>query len=118
MPYRRLISACGAFAAGAGFITLLGWSLGNPFLTSFGSAKVPMAPSTAVLCILYGVAIVLRAGLPWHRGAYWLGIVVHSTGGLIALLLFALSFHGIYLDAEHLGFAAVGAVGGAPIGQM
>ncbi|MBI4515170.1 MAG: PAS domain S-box protein [Deltaproteobacteria bacterium] len=113
-----MIRTCGAVAAAAGLIALLGWALGFLFLASLGPGKIPMAPSTAVLFVLYGVAAVLRARLPLCAGAYWLGVVAHCAGAPVALLLFFLSYHGIYLDAEQLGFAAVGAVGGAPIGHM
>ena len=50
-----------------------------------------MAPSTALLFILYGVAAALRARFPLRRGAYWLGVALHCTGALVALLLFSLS---------------------------
>lgn len=66
-----------------------------------------MAPSTAVLFVLYGVAAVLRARLPLHRGAYWLGVGLHGAGALVAVLLFCLSYQRTYLDVGHLGFAAV-----------
>lgn len=118
IPCGRLVRICGLLAASAGVLALLGWGSGLLFLASLGSGKIPMAPSTALLFVLYGAATVLRARLPLHRGAYWLGVVVHGAGALIALLLFSLSYQGIYLDAERLGFAAAGTVGGAPTGHM
>lgn len=118
IPYGRLVRICGLFAASAGVIALLGWDFGLPFLASLGSGNIPMAPSTALLFVLYGAATVLRARLPLHRGAYWLGVVLHGAGAPVALLLFCLSYQGMHLGVEHLGFPAVGAVGGAPIGHM
>ena len=50
------IQICGALAAVTGIVALLGWILGNLLLASFGS-PVPMAPSTALLFILYGIAL-------------------------------------------------------------
>jgi PAS domain S-box-containing protein len=117
-PYGRLVRICGALAAGAGVVALLGWSSGLLFLASLGSGKIPMAPSTALLFVLYGVATVLRARLPLQRGAYWLGVALNGAGALVAVLLFFLSYQGIYLEAERLGFAPTGAVSGAPIGHM
>ena len=118
IPHGRLVRTCGLLAAGAGCIALLGWGFGLPFLASLGSSKIPMAPSAALLFVLYGVATGLRARFPLQRGAYWLGVVVHGAGALVAVLLCFLSYRGIYLDAERLGFAAVGVVDGAPIGHM
>ncbi len=77
-----------------------------------------MAPSTALLFVLYGIAAFLRARLPLGHAAYWTGVVAASAGGLVALLLFPLSFLGIRPGAEHLGFAIAGAVGEAPVGHM
>lgn len=113
-----LICSGGVLAAVAGFIALLGWGLGLPVLASLGSGYVPMAPSAAALFVFYGVATVLRARSPLHHSAYWLAVVVHCLGALVALILLVLSANGIQPHAEHLGFAAVGAVGSAPIGHM
>ncbi|MBI4538326.1 MAG: hypothetical protein HY704_02280, partial [Gemmatimonadetes bacterium] len=118
IPYGRLVRICGLFAASAGVIALLGWGLGLLFLASLGPGKIPMAPSTALLFVLYGAATVLRVRLPLRPGVYWLGVAVHGAGALVALPLLCLSYQGIYLGVEHLGFPAVGAVGGAPIGHM
>ena len=118
IPHRRLIWICGVLAAAAGIIALLGWGLGLLFLASLGSGKIPMAPSTALLFVLHGAAAFLRTRSPLRRSEYWLVVVVQSAGTLVASLLCVLSSQGIYLDAEHLGFPAVGTVGGVPIGHM
>jgi PAS domain S-box-containing protein len=118
IPYGCVVRIGGALAASAGGIALIGWGLGLSFLASLGPDKIPMAASTALLFVLYGVATVLRARLPLHRSVYWLGVVVHGAGALVAVLLFCLSYRGIYLDVENLGFAAGGVVDGAPIGHM
>jgi PAS domain S-box-containing protein len=114
----KTVRLCGTAAAGLGFIALLGWALGLPFLASLGPDKIPMAPSTALLFVLYGVATLLRARLPLGRGAHRVGVAVNSVGALVALLLLILSFLGIRPAAELLGFAAAGTVAGAPVGHM
>ena len=115
---RLLVGAGGALAAGAGFLALLGWAFERPFLASLGSGRIPMAPSTAALFALYGLAVVLRAQVPLRRGAYRIGMVVNSAGALVALVLFFLSLLGIRPEAEHLGFPAAGTVDGASVGHM
>jgi PAS domain S-box-containing protein len=77
-----------------------------------------MAPSTALLFVLYGIAAFLRAPSPLSAGGYWMGVAVNSAGALTALLLFVLSFLGKLLDAEHLGFPVAGTVGEAPVGHI
>ncbi len=118
VPYGRLIHIGGAVAASAGGLALLGWSLGLPVLASLGAGKIPMAPSTAMLFVLYGVTLVLRVRAPRHRGGHRLGVAVYCSGALVALLLLVLSYQRIYLQAEALGFRTVGVVDGAPIGHM
>ena len=114
----KTVRLCGAGAVGFGLIALLGWALGLPFLASLGSGNIPMAPSTALLFVLYGIAALLRVRLPLGRGPRGVGVAVNSAGALIALLLLILSFLGIRPAAELLGFAVVGTVGEAPIGHM
>jgi len=116
--FRLLVRICSLVAVVTGALVLLGWSLGLPSLTSLGSAKIPMAPSTAVLFVLYGTAAFLRAHVPLHRGAYRAGLILNMAGALVAAPLFFLSILGIHPGIEHLGFPVTGMVGGAPIGHM
>lgn len=114
----RLVRIGGTVAVAFGILALLGWGLGLPFLASLGWDVIPMAPSTALLFVLYGVAALLRARLPFGRGAHRVGVAINAAGALVALLMLILSFWGIRPAAEHLGFAAVGTVGEAPVGHM
>ncbi|MBP9825112.1 MAG: PAS domain S-box protein [Thermoanaerobaculia bacterium] len=109
---------CGAIAAGFGCLALFGWALELPFLATFGEGRIPMAPSTAVLFVLYGAAVLLSARRPLGRGARGLGGGLVAAGALVAAGLLVLSFLGILPAAELLGFAERGALGKAPIGHM
>jgi len=106
--------ACATIAAGFGFIALLGWILELPILTSLGSGWIPMAPSTALLFLLYGTAVFFCAGTPLVRGACRIGMAIGSAGALVALLLLVLSLLGIAPEAEHLGITIAGASNGKP----
>jgi PAS domain S-box-containing protein len=111
-------AVAGAAAAGAGGLALLGWALGEPFLTSFGSRNIPMAPSTALLFIVFGAAFLVSAGKSegtWRRTAAVAGAVF---GGAVALGLLVASLRGLRLPVEHLGFRISGTVEGAPVGFM
>jgi signal transduction histidine kinase len=105
-------------AAGFGFVALLGWVLELPLLASMGSGRIPMAPSTALLFVIYGSAMFFCSRAPLNRGAYWIGMVVGVAGALVALLLSVLTARGIYPQSEYLGMAISGSVGGAPIGHI
>ena len=100
-----LARASAAIAAGFGFIALLGWILELPMLTSLGPGWIPMAPSTALLFLLYGTTVFFCAGTSVGRGARRIGMAIGSAGALVALLLLVLSLLGIVSEAEHLGIA-------------
>ena len=52
-----IAKVCGALAAILGLIALAGWTLELPVLTSFGPGLIPMAPSNALLFVLFGPAV-------------------------------------------------------------
>ena len=62
--------AGGAAAASLGLIALLGWVLELPFLTSLGQGWIPMAPSIALLFMLFGTAVFFSAGTPPSPALY------------------------------------------------
>ncbi|MBI5640265.1 MAG: PAS domain S-box protein [Nitrospirae bacterium] len=116
--FQLLISICGVFVAGVGLVALLGWALELPVLSSLGSGRIPVAPSTAGLFVVYAGAIFLRTHFLKNRVSYWTGIAINSAGALLAALLFVLSLLGIRLEAEHLGFNVVNKPGEIPVGHI
>ena len=77
-----------------------------------------MAPSTALLFLLYGAALFLRLRFPNARLITRLPSLLTLMGIFIALLLLVFSSFGMYLHAEYMGMNISGSVGGAPIGHM
>ncbi len=77
-----------------------------------------MAPSTALLFVLFGSAILLRLYLHRSHCAWWASTLMVSACGSIAFILFALSFQGKHPELEHLGIAISGSVGTAPLGHI
>ncbi|MFA6243018.1 MAG: PAS domain-containing protein, partial [Candidatus Hydrogenedentales bacterium] len=118
VSYRVVIILCGAIASGVAIVALLGWGLGMPTLASMGSGIIPMAPSTAVLFLLYGLTVILRTHVPPRRGSQRACVAIHVVGGLVSLTLLCMSFQGIYVDIEHLGFQAAVGLGDTPVGHM
>ena len=96
---------------------MLGWVLGYPVLASFGP-QIPMAPSTALLFILFGMAVLSRVRRPRSRPVYLGGMVLGAIGVLVGLLLFILSSRGIHWGIEHLGIPISGTAAGVPLGHM
>ena len=112
-----IIQICGALAAATGLVALLGWITSRPLLASFGSS-VPMAPSTALLFILFGSAVYFCLRKYPGRMLYRVWMSMVAAGTFIAVLLFFLSFQGIHLAVEHLGISISGTAGGVPIGYI
>jgi len=77
-----------------------------------------MAPSTALLFVLFGSAILLRLYLHRSHCAWWASTLMVSACCSIAFILFALSFQGKHPELEHLGIAISGSVGTAPLGHI
>lgn len=109
---------CGISTACFGFVALLGWVADIPVLTTFGAERIPMAPSTALLFLLYGAGTIYVAHSTLSRTASRIVMIIGSAGALVSLLLFLLSSLGIHPEAEHLGLGISGTIGGAPVGHM
>jgi|GEM_PF-297920 len=117
LSYGRTIRLCGVVTAAIGLFAAVGWSLGRPLLSSLGEGNVPMAPPAAVLFVAYGTAVLLRARRALNCWAIRCCAAIGCAGVVAASLLLYSRYQGIYPQAEHLGFTAVGLVGGAPIGH-
>lgn len=113
-----LVSSGGILAAALGVLALAGWAFGFPFLADFGSRNIPMAPSTAVLFIGYGVALAGVGRRQAGKRTRIVAIAVAALGGATAALLLLLNLTGVQAKAEHLGFAIGGEVAGSPVGFM
>ena len=113
-----LLLTVGIATAATGLLALLGWILDLPRLACFGADLIPMAPSTALLFLLYGVAVCLRTRMPLSHRTFRISVAMVGLGTMVALLLFTLGCLNIYWEVEHLGLSTSRTVGGAPIGHM
>jgi PAS domain S-box-containing protein len=77
-----------------------------------------MAPSTALLFMLFGTAVFFSAGMPPSHAARRAGTTIGAVGALIGLVLFLLTYLGIRPEIEHIGFTIAGTVADSPIGHM
>jgi len=107
----------GAISALLGLGALAGWAFAVPWATGLGPARIPMAPSTALLFVLLGVATALRARPPVRR-VQVIGACLAGVSASVAAVLFVLAWLGVRSTVEHLGMTVGGAVGGVPVGHM
>ncbi|MCX6879699.1 MAG: hypothetical protein NTW21_38735 [Verrucomicrobia bacterium] len=112
------LAAAGLVTAACGLAALAGWLLECPQLTSLGAGLMPMAPSTALLFVGFGLAVCWRARAPLIDRAFGIGMVVGWLGVLVALPLGVLAGLKIHWQGEHLGLNLTGMVQGAAIGHM
>jgi PAS domain S-box-containing protein len=112
------VVTAGIVAAAIGLLAMFGWILKIPLLASFGTNLIPMAPSTALLFILMGIAVSLRTCLPQNRGLSFINLFIGWLVAIMGLVLFISSLAGYYPRGEHLGFSINSTLNGFPVGHM
>jgi PAS domain S-box-containing protein len=105
-------------AAGLGLVALAGWITGILWLSALWPGSIPMAPSTALLFLLYGTTIPLRTWFPKTSLLPRLAVMLGWAGTILSVLLLILSSLGVHLRVEHLWMSISGVVDGAPVGHM
>ena len=108
-----VLQVLGLSVLAIGLLTLFGWLLDIPILTTWETNTLPMAPCTALLSILFGGAFCFNAKeqVPTRMTTFFVWV-----GALIALLLLTLRLFNIYWSVEFLGLHISGMQGDAPIG--
>lgn len=109
---------CSGLAVLMGCASILGWLLELPLLASLGEGLIPMAPSTAILFLVYGFLLMAARPFGRNRSFRRFCVALFAMGAAVAALLFVLSVQGIFLDVEHMGMEIMGAVEGSPVGHM
>ena len=114
--YDSVILVVGVFIATISLLALLGWILGISALTTWQTNTLPMAPSAALLSILFGAVFVFNAKRLSSRITFLLTTFCAWVGAMIALLLFTLRIFNSYWSMEFLGLNITGMLGDVPIG--
>jgi len=117
-PYRVLVRICCITTAAIGFLAWLGLVLGMPRFASLGNTLIPMAPSTALLCVIHGtIGLFAAQGSPKRR-TLWILLTLIAVSVAITGTFFVLSLHGIYAEIEHLGIQIAHSNEKMPLGHM
>ncbi|MCX5873838.1 MAG: hypothetical protein NTY51_11495, partial [Deltaproteobacteria bacterium] len=113
-----VILVCGTITALIGGLVLVGWGWGWGMLTSVRTDYIPMAPNTALLFILSGIALVGGGVWPANR-------IIRSSvngAGLLTLIVTGMSLIGsafsFDLEIGHWLLPSTGTFDGGPIGHM
>ena len=115
---RKVAVACGLLVAGMGAFALLGWILSIPAWPSLWSETIPMAPSSALLFVVMGAAVTVRAGFSQGERLEKWAIPVGLLVTLVGLGLAVTSSMGIFLEAERLGITILWTPEEFPVGHM
>jgi PAS domain S-box-containing protein len=117
-PALRWARAAAATAAALGILALLGWATGWLRLAALANERIPMAPSTALLFLVFGAALLLvsrRAGAGHVSRTL---VVSVSAATLLALALLLASSRGSHLELEHFGIRHTTSADGVPVGHI
>ncbi|HBC47267.1 MAG TPA: hypothetical protein DCZ43_09495, partial [candidate division Zixibacteria bacterium] len=119
LSVRRVVQQLSALlAAGLGLFALIAWISGKPQLAAFGQGMIPMAPSTAILFLVFGSIIFFHSLFPLSLRVNRLNQLLGWIGTLISLLLFALYLVRVKSSIEHFGFRIADTISGVSIGYM
>jgi len=118
LTQRRLVTAAGLFVVGTAGVALVGWISGLLLLATLGEGRIPMAPSTVVLFLLYGTVLLLYGRAAPGPRTRRFALLSAAVGGPVSAALLWLSYSRTYLDVERLGFAAHAPIAGVPAGHM
>ncbi|MFH0882383.1 MAG: PAS domain S-box protein [bacterium] len=116
--YRIFLTVFAVFAGLAGILALIGWGFDLLILAKLSQGIKPMAPSTALLFVVYSVLILTQGFFPFRPILNRINFIVNLIAMSISLILFLLSTSGIRLGIEHLGFTAEDFVGNVSVGHM
>jgi signal transduction histidine kinase len=118
MTLLKLSSTGGLISAILGFSAIVGWIFKFPGLSTFGNAFIPMAPSTAILFLVFGLAVFMNEEIRSNRYYRIAANIIIALGTLLAAALFASSSRGVFLAVESLGMTIDAVSLDVPVGHM
>lgn len=114
----RVARICGILSACIGGLGLAGWILDSRLLMGVRVEYIPLAPNTALLCILLGIALFFVARWPVPRAMRFAIAGLVSFCILLSGLTLASILTGVDLKIDSLFISTSGIPGADPVGQM
>ncbi len=114
----RAARICGISSACIGGLGLAGWILDSRVLTGVRMEYIPIAPNTALIIILLGIALFSVTRWPGHRGIRMAITGLVSFCVLLAGLTLAGILTGLDLKIDDLFISTRGILGSSPVGHM
>ncbi len=105
--FRLFVGLCAVATSLLGIFALIEWARGIPHLNELACVMPPMAPSTAVLFVLFGFALFTRLFFEHNRRAVRAGAWINGLGGLSALVLALFTSAGLPFQLEQHGFTRI-----------
>lgn len=101
-----------------GVLALVGWLINLRFLASFSATHIPMAPSTALLFILFSSLVVVQQQGVLSRKRRLMAQLATLAGLVMAAVLLVLSWRGHHPPLENIGLITEVMENGTPLGHM
>ena len=102
----------------SGLVPLSGWLFHKPVLASLGEGFIPMAPSTALYFVFFGVLMLFFERTGKNAIVWRSGFIMILVSSLTAIVLLWFSFHSRYFHVETLGFSTTTLPNNLPTGHM
>jgi diguanylate cyclase (GGDEF)-like protein/PAS domain S-box-containing protein len=115
---RRLAAISALLVAGIALLVLGTWLAGRWQMGTFGSDFIPMAPSTALLFLLLGAAVIIRARGVAGRAGRWFCLVAAGVALAGGALFSAQALFGFEWPLEQWLAPTDAMLKGIPVGRM
>ncbi|TLM78495.1 MAG: PAS domain S-box protein, partial [Actinobacteria bacterium] len=115
---RRLAKVCALLIGGIALLVLGSWVAGRWQMGTLGSDFIPMAPSTALLFLLLGAAVFIRAQGAEGRTGAWFCLVAAGVALAAGALFLARDLLGFELPLEQWLASSDATLKGVPVGRM
>jgi len=116
--YSKIVALFGWAISFLGLLALCGWILEFQILSSFSSAYIPMAPSTAITTMFFGFILISGAYKPDCVRYKWYTIIVSGFFSLYGFVVFFGFFGNNYNFLEDLLFPVTYTESNFPINHM
>jgi len=114
----RISQICCGMTIGMGALTFVGWLSGLRVLASIRPDYIPMAPNTAAVFILLGIAVLVLTFRHLSRFSRWFSSLFAILTMVLSILTLLQYFIRVDLNIDQMILKTSGIVGKVPVGYM